>query len=275
MALTSRRRATVFLTGSSGLVGAAFRRRLAADDWHVVALSRGDLISNRDSSRPAIVVHSAWPAADASLWAPFRDWSLRLRKSAADRGAWFVGIGSGVEAHADHPDLKEPYKSYARRKHELREGLAELDPERFAWIRLHFMFGPGERVSRLVPDAIRAALAGETFVSGSLERRRRWLHTDDQAAYFAEFLETPLAGNWDIAGRQNVSFGDMLALIERATGRELRLRESDDPAPDSAISLIKPERMAPVVPANAGNLDSLLSRLRDYAAELADQSTKG
>ena len=167
----------------------------------------------------------------------------------------------------------EPYKSYAQRKIDLRDGLAALDAERFAWIRLHFMFGPGERPTRLIPAAIRAALAGEEFACGSLDRSRRWLHVDDQADYFQRFLEGPQAGTWDIAGQQPVSFRDMLALVEQALGRNLRLRESGEPSPDSEISAIFPERMAPVVPADAGILEALSNRVREYAESICNPST--
>lgn len=272
-ALTSRHSGTVFLTGSSGLVGSSLQRRVDADGLHLVPLARGDAIPPRDSSHPAILLHSAWPGNDAVSWGPFRDWSLRLREDVAERDAWFVGLGSGIETHAAHPGLKEPYKSYVMRKLELQEELAALHRERFAWIRLHFMFGPGERPSRVVPAAIRAGFAGEPFVCGSLERRRRWLHVDDQAEYLAAFLKAPAAGTWDIAGRHDVSFRDLLALIERAIGSDLRVAESDDPVPDSRISAISPEKMASVVPNDAGDPSTLLSRLRDYAGQLASQST--
>lgn len=262
-ALTSRHAATVFLTGSSGLVGSSLQRRLA--DFQVVPIRRGEEIPPGDSSRPAIIVHSAWPAHDPDSWAPFRDWSLRLRTSAAERGAWFVGIGSGLEAHAAHPGLKEPYSSYTVRKLELRERLGALEPDRFTWIRLHFMFGPGERSERVIPAAIRAALADEELVCGSLDRRRRWLHVDDQADYLGEFLKAPQTGDFDIAGRESVSFRDLLTLVEHAVGRRLRLQESDSPAPDSSLKTIVPERLASVVPAAAGTRNQLSKRLRDYA----------
>jgi hypothetical protein len=95
-------------------------------DWKVVPVARGEEIPLGNGSQPSIVVHSAWPAGDAATWDPFRDWSMRLRTAAADRGAWFVGFGSGIEAHAAHPGLKEPYRSYALRKVELQERLAVL-----------------------------------------------------------------------------------------------------------------------------------------------------
>ena len=271
--MTSRRPATLFLTGSSGLVGSSLRRRLV--DRRVVPLARGETLPPGDGAQPVILIHSAWPGADAASWPDFRDWSLRLRASAAERGAWFVGIGSGLEAHADDPGLKEPYKSYVLQKLDLREALAALDPGRLVWLRLHFMFGPGERPSRVVPAAIQAARAGEEFVCGSLERRRRWLHVDDQADYLAEFLDAPQAGNFDISGRQDVSFRDLLTLIEQAVGRSLRLRESDSPAPDSSLKSIIPERIAAVVPPDAGTRFQLSERLREYVERNSSESTVG
>jgi nucleoside-diphosphate-sugar epimerase len=216
-----------------------------------------------------ILVHAAWPPADDGSWGPFRDWSLSLRNSTTDRSAWFIAFGSGVETHADQ--LKEPYRSYALRKVELREALTDQGAQ--AWLRLHFMFGPGELPSRLVPAAIRAGLANETFVCGSLDRRRRWLHVDDQADYLAAFLKAPKPGEWDIAGRHDVSFRDLLTLVGCAIGRDLRLEESEVAAPDSALPVIAPERMASVVPSDAGDRNSLLRRLKEYAAHLAGAST--
>ena len=183
-------------------------------------------------------------------------------------------MGSGVETYADHPGLKEPYKAYARHKVELKEALRAENPEDVTWLRLHFMFGPGERSSRVIPAAIRAALAGDEFICGSLDRRRRWLHVDDQADYLARFLRRPHEGDWDIAGRHDVSFRDLLTLVGRATGRKLRVKESDAPAPDSELPVIVPERMASVVPADAGEAATLLERLKEYSAQLIGASTR-
>lgn len=248
-------------------------RRLADNrDFKVVPIARGHVIPSGKS--PSIVVHAAWPSNDPASWAPFRDWSLSLRESSANRGARFVALGSGVEACADHPGLKEPYRTYAQRKLELRQALRAQNPEAVTWLRLHFLFGPGERPSRLVPAAIRAALAGDEFICGSLERRRRWLHVDDQADYLGRFLRSPQEGDWDIAGRHDVSFRDLLVLVGRATGRKLQVKESDAPAPDSELPVIVPERMASVVPADAGEPATLLQRLKEYSAQLVGASTQ-
>lgn len=269
--MTSCDPATIFLTGSSGLVGSSLQRRLIGDEsFCVVPVERSAPIPAGGSPRD-IVVHAAWPSNDAASWKPFRDWSLDLRRRAVDGGAWFVALGSGVEAHPDK--LKEPYLSYAGRKLELRTALADVDDSLLSWLRLHFMFGPGEQLSRLVPAAIRAGLAKETFICGSLDRCRRWLHVEDQADYLAKFFRAPQPGEWDIAGRHDVSFRDLLGLVGCAIDRDLQLQESDVAAPDSALSVIAPERMAAVVPEDAGDRAALLGRLKEYAAQLAGAST--
>lgn len=267
--MTSSDPATIFLTGSSGLVGCAIRRKLArTSDFNLVPLPRGALLPvDRLSPRDA-VLHAAWPSSDETAWTPFLQWSVNLRSSANECGTWFIALGSGVDDYADHPGLGEPYHSYARRKVELRKALTELCADKLVWLRLHFMFGEGEKPSRLVPAAIRAGAAGEPFACGSLDRRRRWLHVDDQADYLLRFLTAPEEGLWDIAGRYDVSFRDLLELVGRAIGRKLQVKESDAPVPDSALEAIVPERMARVVPSNAGSPESLLGRLREYAAQL-------
>ena len=72
-----------------------------------------------------------------------------------------------------------------------------------------------------------------------------------------------------------MSFRDLLGLVGCAIGRDLQLQESDVAAPDAVLSVIAPERMASVVPENAGNRASLLGRLKEYAAQLAVTSTGG
>jgi nucleoside-diphosphate-sugar epimerase len=255
------------------LVGASLVRSLTGDrDFDVVPISRGNVIPPGKS--PSIVVHAAWPSNDAASWAPFREWSLSLRESAADRGARFVALGSGVELFADHPGLKEPYKTYAQRKVELRKALRQRDAKALTWLRLHFMFGPDEPPSRIIPAAIRAALAGDEFTCGSLDRRRRWLHVDDQADYLRQFLKSPRDGDWDIAGCHDVSFRDLLAMVGRVTGRKLQVKESHAPVPDADVFVIAPERMASVVPADAGEPATLLQRLKEYSAHLIGASTQ-
>ena len=256
----------VYLTGAGGFVAGALRRALFSDPSIVtVPIRCGE---TPEIAARSVVVHCAWPGSiDDLQWQEFRDWSIRLRQGARC-GARFIGIGSGVEAYEGDDRLKEPYKSYARRKSDLKQALAVEAAEHFSWVRLHFIFGSGERATRFVPAAIRACQTGDAFTCGSLARQRRWLHVDDQATILAAFLKSQAVGDWDIAGRADVSFRDLLAIIEEAVGVKLRLTENAEPTPDGAIGAIVPDRLTPLVPATAGRRDNLLARLREYAQTL-------
>ena len=225
----------------------------------------------------AALVHLAWPnlrgvqstasasGAAAEGWGEYVQWSVALREACSEGGAWFIGIGTGIEACAEDPavNLAEPYRSYARRKTELMKVLER--PSQTSWVRLHYIFGPYEDPSRLVPSAIRACLKGVEFACGARHRRRHWLYVEDVAALIADFAAAPVTGIWDIAGRQELSFDELLGLVERAVERPLRLAEAETNTADSRLAVVAPTNLASIVPATAGCPENLLARLKDYA----------
>ena len=268
---------TIFITGGGGFIGRAMLR--VAENDHgpeVVNVPRVDAVAFLRSrlaggQRNAAVIHLAWPSLRETFSAPaaddgwrgFLDLSVSLRDASAEAGAWFIGIGSGIETCAA-AELGEPYRSYARRKNELMTALFRGEPSNMSWVRLHFMFGPFENPSRIVPSAFRACLDGTELTCGRRDRRRRWLHVDDIAKLLRDFTTAPVAGVWDIAGRQDVSFDELLGLVERAVGRPLRLSTTETSNADSSVDVIAPTNLAPMVPESAGRPDNLLIRLREY-----------
>lgn len=232
-----------------------------------------------DGPPHAAVVHLAWPDLRATLegtqaadlgWREFLDLSVALRVAAADAQAWFIGIGSGLEACAADPTaiLGEPYRSYARHKTELMAALRSAAPSGMSWVRLHFMFGPFENPSRFVPAAVQACLDGTEFACGRRDRRRRWLHVDDTARFLLDFTATPLEGVWDIAGRQDLSFDELLGLVARAVGSPLRMARNPSTNGDSDLDVVAPTNMAAIVPEWAGRPENLATRLGEYARSI-------
>jgi nucleoside-diphosphate-sugar epimerase len=278
-------RTTIFLTGAGGYVAGALKRAASGDpSIEVSTVARGATpdFRNDDPATKPVLIHLAWPdlptasdradKAPAENWRRFVDWSADLRRAADRQSVRFIGIGSGLELHAGDPRLKDPYQTYARRKADLKAMLAE-GREPLSWVRLHFMFGPGERPSRIVPAAIQSCLAGETLTCGSVARRRRWLHVDDQARFMLDFARVPLPGEWDVAGREDLSFRDLLMLIGQAVGRPLKYAESNEATPDSGVETLAPARMAPNVPEDAGVKQTLAWRLQDYARAFTAETT--
>jgi nucleoside-diphosphate-sugar epimerase len=284
--VTSRDK-TLFLTGANGFVGAAINRN--ASGFLVTPLARNCDAARlfRDAPAGSVLIHAAWPSppsagiqashADANnqAWSTFRRWSADLRRAAIENGVWFIGVGSGVERYADDPRLAEPYLTYAKQKRALRDELAAPDPSTFSWLRLHFLFGPYENPKRIIPSAIAACRAGETLACGSLERQRRWLHVDDCADMIARFAASPETGDWDIAGREEISFRQLLDMVSKACGRPLAISPDSPIAADAALTKISPTTMAPIVPRDAGRTDNLLARMTEYVHWLDNRRTAG
>lgn len=270
----------IFLTGAGGFIGRALGR-LADPTLRVVAIPRDAaperLVAQRGGGSAALV-HLAWPDLRASssgggggaapeVWSRFVEWSLALRQACAEADIDFIGVGSGVEAYVGDPALADPYLAYARRKADLRAALESLGE--IAWVRLHFIFGPGEHPGRIVPAAIRAALSGEEFACGSPDRRRCWLDVDALAQALAGFAAVPRPGTWDICGREPISFAELLALVERAVGRPLKLAKAPAETADGRLKLIAPTRLAPNLPSEAGRPANLLASLLRYSEWIA------
>ena len=263
------------LTGGNGFIGRAVRRQAANRSAELAPIGRDAGLPEPESrQRLGSVLHLAWPnlvsatASDVACchesdWADFVSWSVELRRQAARAGAWFVGVGSGIEVFSGG-ELAEPYRTYVRRKTELREALAEVEPSGFCWLRVHFTFGPFENAQRIVPAAIRAAIEGDVFRCGPLERRRRWLYVDDVADALIESTQRPRAGIWDVAGAVDVSFRELFACIEEAAGARLRLAQAHQPTADSKLDVVRPTRPSPYVRKGAGSADDLRLRLADY-----------
>lgn len=277
------------MTGAGGFIGSAVCRAAEArPGLAVTPLSRGTDPAAlgaelSGAEQPAIVLHMAWPdlrgasstatspVPDDGAWPRFQAWTLSLASAAAKGGAFFVGIGTGIEAYLDREQALGPaYASYARRKQSLRLALEGASgDERLGWLRLHFVFGPGEAPARFVPAALEACRTGGELRCGSVERRRHWLHVDDLAALLCDYLQQPRPGSWDLTGRTAISFDALLTLIEEATGRPARRADDVLPTADAGLALVEPQHLWPGVPPEAGAPDQLRARLAAYGRHLA------
>ena len=263
----------IFATGADGFIGRALARATT-----VIPVPREDAAQfiKARAVKGDSLVHLAWPnlgAAGSSGgsaqgddgWEAYRAASIALRETATGAGVRFIGIGSGVEGYLDGGALDEPYLTYAQRKAELH---AALEGNDLSWLRLHFLFGPGEPARRIVPSAIRAAQAGTELICGARDRRRHWLHVDDLAAGLARFAADPKAGTWDVAGPRALSFDELFALVAEAVGKPVTLAANPGRPADARLSQIAPTRLAPVLPSGAGEVANLLARLIEYASSI-------
>lgn len=162
------------------------------------------------------VLHAAW----GGVRGPARDDPAQLAnvtrtvdwvRTAAEAGARrFVGIGSQAEYGPGDGALREssplaPVDLYGAAKvaaGHLALALARRLGVSAAWARVFSVYGPGEGPGALVPDLVRALLAGEPYPLSSCAQRWDYLYEDDAA----EALRI-LLGRDDALGPFNVASG--------------------------------------------------------------------
>ncbi|MCJ2081433.1 NAD-dependent epimerase/dehydratase family protein [Methylobacterium sp. J-090] len=240
----------VLVTGASGFVGRHAVPALAARGFIVHAVARapmsGAVVHAADlldevqrraliaEVAPSHLLHLAWDAEPGRYWTSPRnlDWvaaSLDLARSFHEAGGRrLVVSGTCAEYAWGPPRFDEatsacrPATLYGAAKDGTRRILsayAESVGLSFAWGRLFYLYGPGERRGRLVSDAAHALLTGAAFPTSPGHQARDFLHVVDTAGALAALLDSPVAGAVNIASGRAVSVRELLDGLAERTGR--------------------------------------------------------
>ncbi|KQQ47993.1 NAD-dependent dehydratase [Methylobacterium sp. Leaf125] len=241
-------RERVLVTGAAGFVGHHAVKALRARGFAVHGVGRAasaeagwhaaDLLVPEERRallaqvRPSHLLHLAWDAEPGRYWTSARnlDWAaatLDLAQAfAASGGRRFVGVGTCAEYAWGAARLDEattpcrPATLYGAAKDGTRrilEAFAGQTAMRFAWGRLFYLYGPGERRGRLVPDALQALTAGTAFPTSHGLQRRDFLHVADAAAALAALV----AG--DVTGPVNIGSGTAIPVRTLLEGLAARI----------------------------------------------------
>ena len=217
--------------------------------------------------RPSHLLHLAWDTRHGIFWSSPENesWvaaSERLLAAFADHGGErFIAAGTCVEyAPTSHPvseatgvlDAGTPYGRAKLRFREQLRGAASRRGIHTAWGRIFHLFGPYERLPRLVPAAIDALLRGEPFPATVGTQVRDYSSVVDVAAAFVAILDSEFEGDINVASGVPSTVASILRCIGDIVGRPELIRLGVIPSP---------EHDPPVLVADTARLTSHFGRL--------------
>ena len=240
----------IFVTGGTGILGRSVVPLLRARGHEVAVLTRsasaaddagsvrGDLADAdtvagalRDFG-PEVALHLAWQGLpDYALPQTLQnlDLSLRFFSLAAQAGCRaIVSTGSCWEYVARTGQLAEdaptggvePFVAAKNSLRALGESIANAHGARFAWLRLFFVYGPGQRPNSLVPSVIEAVRRGERPALKAPYNRHDFVFVDDVASAMAAVIERRPPGSvYNVGSGYPTAVADVTAAAERLLGR--------------------------------------------------------
>jgi nucleoside-diphosphate-sugar epimerase len=200
-----------------------------------------------DKIKPTHLLHLAWVTEQNAYWtSPLNlDWvgaSLALVKAFAERGGVRVTVagtcaeydwrnGRSNDRSSDPPNGRcsedntplTPATLYGICKRALCSMLEEYARQTrlgFSWGRIFFAYGPFENRERMVPSIISSLLNNEEAACRKGTFIRDFLHVSDVGRAFAQLLDTPVDGSFNICSGVQTSLGDVTLKIGRALGKE-------------------------------------------------------
>lgn len=245
------------VTGGSGFIGRPTVDALVARGFEVHLLARraardGAVVSHAcdlldrtgvdDTLRavsPAVLVHLAWNVEPGAYWRSPKnlDWvgaSLDLVRAFAERGGRRVVVAGSCAEYAWESDRfvenetpRRPATLYGAAKdglHRILAAYADVVGLSLAWGRVFFLYGPGEKPGRLVPDAIRSLLAGQAFETSHGRQERDFLHVDDVGGAFAALAACDVRGAVNLGSGRAVPVRTIVERLADAIGRPDLLR---------------------------------------------------
>lgn len=249
----------VFVTGATGFVGQAAVRALLQRGHEVLGLTRNAgaarallpgagfvqgsldepdaLLPELRTFAPEALLHLAWEGLpDYSEEMSQRNVALGLAayglaqqagvsRMVTSGSCWEYASRSGMLAEDAPLRHDQPFpaaKNRLREQGHAQTRMVARDAEvEFTWLRLFFVYGPGQRPASLVPSLLAAALRGEAPALRNPANRNDFIHVDDVALAFALALEKHPQGEvYNVGSGSPTGVAELARMVYAALGRE-------------------------------------------------------
>jgi nucleoside-diphosphate-sugar epimerase len=243
-----------FLTGGNGFIGTACAVAMHARGIEVLAPSSSELnlLDERavaaflSDTRPTHLIHAGWrpvhgdvmASADNGIW---KDVSLALLRRFHEAGGLkAVCLGSCSEYEWREAVCRtgvtplRPATPYGAAKHALHLALQDYAARtrlRYAWLRIFFVYGPGEHESRLCASVAKSLLYSRPAEMTHGRQIRDYLYVGDVAEAVVLALLSEFEGATDVASGIRRSVRELATAFGRQLGREHLLRFGSRPPP--------------------------------------------
>jgi len=239
----------VLLTGASGFLGSYVLDQLARQGIETVVVGRSQPVNHKgdfipadllhladfssvvQSAKATHLLHLAWYAEHGKYWtSPLNlrwvEASIRLAESfCASGGQKIVAAGTCAEYDWSYGYCREdttplaPASLYGTAKDATRRLLAALCNSQqvsLAWGRIFMPYGEGEDPRRLIPSLIEVFQGRRSPFGVNATAYRDFLHAEDVARGFLQFLLSDATGSYNIASGQATQIADVVRLIASA-----------------------------------------------------------
>lgn len=245
----------IFVTGGDGFVGRAAVPELLERGHEVLVLTRGDARGARrdtgavqriqgdlrdaagvaaalETHRPEALVHLAWEGLpDYSLGTSLRnlEYGVRLFRAAAQAGCssmiatgscWEYASRRGRLSEGDPLGAAEPFPAIKNALRFIGEATARQHGGRFYWLRLFFVYGPGQRPGSLIPHVVDALMSGRQPTLQSPGNRHDFVFVGDVARAVADVVERrPADTVYNVGSGEATPVAQVVRLVHQALGR--------------------------------------------------------
>ncbi len=242
---------SVLLTGGSGFIGSVVSDELLKRNYVVHSVHYGTCIENKpnliqhnlnllDSNAVKKfmadnhfenVIHLAWYTGKGCHGSNVNmDWTMAtlnlLNAFKENGGKKFLGAGSVSEYAFEYGFLREdktPLTSpsiYGQSKaavYNIGRVFCKSNDIDFKWARIFNLYGPNEKISRLMPSVICSALRNEDIKVSTCTKQQDYLHVFDTARGIVDLYESGVGGAVNISSGRPTHLKDIVLKIAELT----------------------------------------------------------